>query len=207
MTSTRPATGRFLWATALALLALAVGTGHAQTGVRTVQPSALTIEAGGVKGELVVQGSGLDQVRSIEVTLSGRLFAGVSGAIARSSSAELVLSLGAAGDIRSTSGLRVVLVTARERIEIPAMLDVVVSPPPPEPTPMPPSPVGQSAGLFLVTLAAPAMAAPPDPVTHAVGLFLVVVAGPVVASAPPEPVTAAAGTFVVTIAPPGSGGN
>jgi hypothetical protein len=175
--------------------------------VRTVQPSALTIEAGGVKGELVVQGSGLDQVRSIEVTLSGRLFAGVSGTIARSSSAELVLSLGAVADVRSTSGLRVVMVTARERIEIPARLDVVVPPPPPDATQTPPSPVAQSAGLFLVTVAAAAAGgAPPDPVTHAVGLFLVVVAAPVVASAPPEPVTATAGTFVVTIAPPGPGG-
>jgi hypothetical protein len=179
--------------------------------VRSVQPSALTIEAGGVRGELVVQGSGLDQVRSIEVTLSGRLFAGVSGRIDRVSSGELLLSLAAAADVRSTSGLRVVLVTARERIEVPALLDVVAPPPqpppPPEPTPTPPSPVVQSAGSFLVTLAAPAGGTPPDPVIHAAGLFFVVVAAPVVASAPPEPVTATAGTFVVTIAPPGSGGN
>jgi hypothetical protein len=165
------------------------------------------IEAGAVRGELVVQGSGLDQVRSIEVTLSGRLFAGVSGRIARSSSAELVLTLAAAADVRSTSGLRVVLVTSRERIEIPAMLDVVVPPPPPEATQTPPSPVVQSAGSYFVTVAAPAVGTPPDPVTHAAGLFLVVVAAAVVASAPPEPLTSTAGTFVVTIAPHGSGGH
>jgi hypothetical protein len=211
-------TRRLLWTTAsVALAPLASGHAlHAQTAVRSVQPAALSVEAGGTGGELIVQGTGLDQVRSVEVTLSGRVFTGVSGRVARASSAELVLRVAAAAEVRSASGLRVVLVTSRERIEIPAILDVVVPqplPPPEDTVGTAPAPTTQAAGLFSVTVAQPAVAAaPPDPLTQTAGIFVVVVvdptvADPTVATTPPQPVTATAGTFVVTVAPPGSDAN
>jgi hypothetical protein len=231
MRSLRFTTCRLLWTTAFVALApLAAGQAlHAQTAVISARPAALRVEAGGAGGEIVVEGSGLDQVRNVDVTLSGRVHTGVSGRIARASTAVLVLQVAAAADVRGTSGLRVVLVTSRQRIEIPATLDVVVPPPPPEdtvpppapppedtaPPPAPPpedtvttapAPTTQAAGSFIVTVAQPAVAAaPPDPLTHTAGVFVVVV-DPTVAGASPLPVTAAAGTFVVTIAPPGSGG-
>ena len=193
----------------MALAPLAAGHAlHAQTAVKSARPAALSVEAGGASGEIVVEGTGLDQVRSVEVTLSGRVFTGVSGRVARASSAELVIRVAAAADARSTSGLRVVLVTTRERLEIPATLDVVVPPPPPpDTTATPPPPTVQTAGSFIVTLGQPAAAAPPDPLTHTAGVFVIVVVDPTVVTAPPQPVTATAGTFVVTIAPPASGGN
>jgi hypothetical protein len=210
MRSSRITTCRLLWTTAsVALAPLAAGHAlHAQTAVKSARPAALSVEAGGASGEIVVEGTGLDQVRSVDVTLSGRVFTGVSGHVARASSAELVLRVAAAADARSAIGLRVVLVTKRERIEIPATLDVVVpAPPPPVKTATPPPPTVQTAGSFIVTVAQPAAAAPPDPLTHSAGVFVVVVADATVATAPPPPVAATVGTFVVTIAPPAAGGN
>lgn len=217
MRSSRFMTDRLLWTALLALAPFDAGHMlHAQTTVSSVQPAALSVEAGGAGGELIVRGRGLDQVGSVEITLSGRVFSGVSGRVAGASASELVLRIAAAADVRSTSGLRVVLVTPRERIEIAATLDVIVPTPPPpdttattppDTTATPPSPIVQTAGSFIVTVAQfAADEAPPDPLTHTAGVFVVVVVDPMVTAAPPDPVTATAGTFVVTLAPPGSGG-
>ncbi len=229
-----PAGGILGWPGLALLLALPAAVG-AQTAVRSASPTALRLEAGGRGAEVTVQGSGLDQVGSIEATLSGRVHGGVRARILRAGSTELVVGVEAGADAAPARGIRLVLVTARQRVEVVAEIELVAAVPvagplkgsastpgadtlsvgeptgaapeaPGETQPPGLEPVSAQVGAFVATIADPwAALPPPEAVSVAAGAFAAVIADPAAPREPPEPVTLDVGTFVVVIAPPGGG--
>ena len=90
-----------------------------QTAVSVAQPSVLRLTAGGATAELAIQGTALDLVRGIEVTSSGRVVTYVSVRTVKGGASDLTLALQASATAAGGKGLRVVLVTDRDRLEVP----------------------------------------------------------------------------------------
>jgi hypothetical protein len=118
------------------------------------------VEAGAKEIEVLIEGSGFDQVREVAVIWNGGRAEGVTARVVRSGVTELALALSADGRAKEARGLRIVLTTARDNVEAPVDVEVVAAVPPrlmslETTTPAP----GEERAVLSVRLDAPAGAA------------------------------------------------
>lgn len=117
------------------LLLLHPGVLAAQTAVKAVQPTSITLRAGERGVDLSIQGASLDLVRALEVSLGGKLVTDVVARTVKSSATDLVVAIEAAATAQAVKGARLLLVTDRARVEVPADIVVEAAAPPPPPAP------------------------------------------------------------------------